>query len=121
MKIAGKHLTLEEADALVRILEANGCDTANARAVANTIMAAERDICHSHGVFRLPGFVASLKSGKVDGKASPTIEKTAPGVLRIDSHGGFAPLPQFDQRPSRSAGNVRPIGDLYPYRHPGGG
>ncbi len=99
--MAGKHLTLEEADALVvRILEANGCDTANARAVANTIMAAERDICHSHGVFRLPGFVASLKSGKVDGKASPTIEKTAPGVLRVDSHGGFAPLPlEFGRQP----------------------
>jgi len=86
-------LTLDEADALVmRILTANGCDAPNARAVADTIMAAEADICHSHGVFRLPGYVASLRSGKVKGDANPTVQKIAPGVLRIDGDGGFAPL-----------------------------
>lgn len=91
--MSGKHMTLEEADALVhRILVANGCDEANARAVTDTMMVAERDICHSHGVFRLPGYVASLRSGKVDGKADPVIEKIAPGVLRVDGKGGFAPL-----------------------------
>ncbi len=87
------NLSLEEADALVmRVLRANGCDEANARAVADTVMAAERDVCHSHGIFRIPGYVASLKSGKVNGAGSPTVSKIAPSVLRVDGDGAFAPL-----------------------------
>lgn len=87
------NLTLEDADALVmRVLRANGCDEMNARAVTDTVMAAERDICHSHGIFRIPGYVASLRSGKVNGKANPSVEKIAPGVLQVDADRGFAPL-----------------------------
>lgn len=87
------NLTLKEADALVmRVLRANGCDEENARAVTDTVMAAERDICHSHGIFRIPGYVASLRSGKVNGKADPKIAKIAPGVIQVDGDGGFAPL-----------------------------
>lgn len=91
--MADVNLTLEEADALVmRVLLANGCNDANARAVADTVMAAERDICHSHGIFRIPGYIASLRSGKVDGKADPTVRRIAPGVIEVDGRGGFAPL-----------------------------
>lgn len=87
------HMTLEEADALVmRVLKSNGCDDANARAVTDTMMIAEQDICHSHGVFRLPGYVASLRSGKVKGDANPTVERIAPSVVRVTGDGGFAPL-----------------------------
>ena len=86
-------LTLAEADALVlRVLTANGCNEANARAVTDVVMAAERDICHSHGVFRVPGYVASLRSGKVRGDAAPTARQIAPGVVRVEGDGGFAPL-----------------------------
>jgi len=74
------------------VLTHNGCNHENARAVADTITAAERDLCHSHGLFRLPGYVASLKSGKVNGNASPRIEKLTPGVVRIDGDNGYAPL-----------------------------
>ena len=73
-------------------LSGNGCNHDNATAVADTITVAERDLCHSHGLFRLPGYVASLKSGKVNGNASPTVEKLAPGVLRTDADNGYAPL-----------------------------
>ncbi len=86
-------LSLEDCDALVfETLLQNGCDQANARAVTDTIVAAERDRCASHGVFRLPGYVASLRSGKVKGDARPRISQTAPSVLRVDGDGGFAPL-----------------------------
>lgn len=73
-------------------LSANGCNEDNAKAVAATILAAERDGCASHGLFRLPGYVAALKSGKVDGAAAPTVTRAAPGMVRVDAHGGFAPL-----------------------------
>ncbi|MEQ9335289.1 Ldh family oxidoreductase [Thalassobaculum sp.] len=90
---ASVHLSLGEVHALAsRCLVANGCDAVNAGAVADTIAAAERDICLSHGLFRLPGYVASLRSGKVNGSARPQVEDLAPGVVRVDGKGGFAPL-----------------------------
>ena len=59
-------LTLGEIHELAtRCLGANGCDEENAAALANTITAAERDGSHSHGLFRLPGYVASLRSGEM--------------------------------------------------------
>ena len=73
-------------------LQANGCDSENAGAVAKVVADAERDGCPSHGLFRIPGYVASLKSGKVNGRARPTIETLAPGAVRVKGHGGFAPL-----------------------------
>ncbi|MEM7207791.1 MAG: Ldh family oxidoreductase [Pseudomonadota bacterium] len=86
-------MTLDQAhDLAVRALQSCSCDEENAHAVADTMIAAERDICKSHGLFRLPGYLASLKSGKVNGSARPTIERIAPAVVRADGHNGFAPL-----------------------------
>lgn len=76
------------AAALVRA----GCDGANADSVAAVVAAAERDGCASHGVFRLAGYLAALRSGKVDGAARPSVARIAPGVLRVDARSGFAPL-----------------------------
>ena len=88
-----KHLSLGEVhDLAFNCLIANGCDDANAQAIADNLTAAERDRSESHGLFRLPGYVASLQSGKADGKAQPRVEDTAPGVVRVDALGGFAPL-----------------------------
>ncbi|MGI9232555.1 MAG: Ldh family oxidoreductase [Woeseiaceae bacterium] len=86
-------LTLEEVhDLAARVLKQYGCNSENANAVADIIAAAERDGCHSHGLMRLAGYVASLKSGKVNGNADPAIEQLAPSVVRVDGDGGFAPL-----------------------------
>ncbi len=82
----------EVSDVGFRCLVANGCDAANAKAVAQVMTVAERDGCPSHGLFRLPGYVASLRSGKVDGRAVPVAERIAPGVVRVDARCGFAPL-----------------------------
>ena len=38
-------------------MTANGCDEANAAALADIVMRAERDGSHSHGLFRVPGYV----------------------------------------------------------------
>ncbi|MEK9672006.1 MAG: Ldh family oxidoreductase [Rhodospirillaceae bacterium] len=88
-----RRLNLAEVhDLAFNCLKANGCDGDNAQAVADTVTAAERDGSESHGLFRLPGYVASLKSGKVDGRAQPAFTDLAPGVLKVDARGGFAPL-----------------------------
>jgi delta1-piperideine-2-carboxylate reductase len=77
---------------LAAALRAAGCDAANAAAVARVTADAERDGCSAHGVFRLPGYLAALRSGKVDGTARPATTRIAPGVIRVDGQGGFAPL-----------------------------
>ncbi|MEM8686557.1 MAG: Ldh family oxidoreductase [Pseudomonadota bacterium] len=87
------HMTLDEVHALThKVLIKHGCDDANATAIADNITGAERDTATSHGVFRLPGHVTSLSNGKVNGQAKPTLERLSPGVVKVDSDGGFTPL-----------------------------
>ncbi len=70
----------------------NGADKPNASALADTIMNAERDGSHSHGLFRLPAYVASLRSGKVNGKARPSASSLTPAVIRLHGDNGYAPM-----------------------------
>jgi delta1-piperideine-2-carboxylate reductase len=87
------NLTLAEGRALaVKCLMINGCDESNAAAVADNMMLAERDMCSSHGLFRLPWHVASLRAGKANGRARPRLEVLAPAVIRINGDRGFAPV-----------------------------
>lgn len=86
-------MTLAEAETLcLNLLQSNGCDEANARAVTAVMIKAERDICASHGLFRLPGYVSSLRSGKVNGSADPVARDLSPAAIKVDGKGGFAPL-----------------------------
>jgi delta1-piperideine-2-carboxylate reductase len=49
------YLSLDEAHALaLGALTANGFSDDQARAVADTVIAAERDACTAHGLFRIP-------------------------------------------------------------------
>ncbi len=86
-------LSIDGALALAKsCLSANGADEANASAVADTVASAERDGAASHGLFRIPGYVKSLRSGKVNGRASPAVGIAAASVVKVDGDGGFAPL-----------------------------
>jgi len=73
-------------------LEQSGCNSENATAVAHVVAAADRDGCASHGLFRLPGYLAALRSGKVNGKANPSVVRLAPSVLQVHGSRGFAPI-----------------------------
>ncbi len=70
----------------------NGADDMNAAALADTIMKAERDGSHAHGLFRLPAYVASLRSGKVNGKARPKATAVTASVISLHGDNGYAPL-----------------------------
>ncbi len=88
-------LSLEEAhDLALRCLLSNGCDERNAKAAADRMIQAERDICPSHGLFRLPWYASGVKSGRANGKAKPSVEQLAPAVIRVDGDAGFAPIAQ---------------------------
>jgi len=71
---------------------ASGCSEDQARAIADTLTAAERDECKSHGLFRIPFYVRAVKSGRVSPQAVPTVTELAPGIIQVDAHDGFAPL-----------------------------
>ncbi|MEO0752705.1 MAG: Ldh family oxidoreductase [Pseudomonadota bacterium] len=88
-------LTLDEIHALARdAMLSNGCDAANADALADIVTRAERDGSHSHGLFRVPGYVKALRSGKVNGKAVPVLTRRTASVVHVDGGGCFAPLAQ---------------------------
>ncbi|MGI9353428.1 MAG: Ldh family oxidoreductase [Rhizobiaceae bacterium] len=87
------HLDLQEVKPLAaNALRSAGCNDENAEAVAECIYQAERHGAHSHGLFRMPGYLASLNSGKVNGKANPNLSNPKPSVLAVDGDGGYAPL-----------------------------
>jgi len=86
-------LSLDEIyDLAKKTLVSNGCDEENANILSDTIMRAERDGSHSHGLFRLPAYVAALKSKKVNGKARPEIKKISPSVIKVLGNNAFAPM-----------------------------
>ena len=86
-------LSLKEIYDLAReVLENNGCDETSSKAVANTVCTAERDGSASHGLFRMPGYVKSLKSKKVNGNAKPTVNNLTQNAIRVDGDYGFAPV-----------------------------
>jgi delta1-piperideine-2-carboxylate reductase len=86
-------LSLKEIyDLAKKTLLANGCDEETGSILADLIMKAERDGSLSHGLFRLPAYVAGLKSGKINGKARPEVKKISPSVIKVLGNKCLAPL-----------------------------
>ncbi|WP_038097138.1 Ldh family oxidoreductase [Thioalkalivibrio sp. HK1] len=86
-------LSLEETHALaVSALRGQGYADRHAQAIADTLTAAERDECKSHGLFRVPFYVKALHEAGVSPDAEPVLRDLAPGVIQVDAHFGFAPL-----------------------------
>jgi (2R)-3-sulfolactate dehydrogenase (NADP+) len=84
-------LTLGEAESLVaRALIRCRTSEANAICVARALVAAEADGLKGHGLSRTPSYAAQAKAGKVDGFATPKIERRRSGAAAIDAANGFA-------------------------------
>jgi len=75
---------------LQAIFQRHGCSEAVAGVLAHNCASAQRDGAHSHGVFRIPGYVSTLASGWVNGQAAPQVSDVASGYVRVDAGGGFA-------------------------------
>ena len=83
-------LTLEEVrSTAMRGLTKSGISEENAAVIADVMTTAEQDGCKSHGLFRMPGYCSSSRSGRIDGKVQPTLHDDAPGVIRVNGHHGF--------------------------------
>ena len=86
-------LTLNEIYALAnKTLVSNNCDEETANILADLIMKAERDGSLSHGLFRLPAYVAGLKSGKLNGNARPKLKIISQSVIKVLGNNCLAPI-----------------------------
>jgi LDH2 family malate/lactate/ureidoglycolate dehydrogenase len=89
----GVTLSLAEVRALaVARLRAAGLRADHADAVAETLVAGERDGCASHGLYRLLVAVRTLRAGGVVPDATPRVTRPRGGIVRVDGGGGFAQL-----------------------------
>lgn len=80
----------ELVERLYQIFLAHGTTPEVARVLAQNCASAQRDGAHSHGVFRMPGYLSTLASGWVDGKAVPVVEDVGAAFVRVDAANGFA-------------------------------
>jgi LDH2 family malate/lactate/ureidoglycolate dehydrogenase len=79
-------------------------------ALANVIVAGERDACKSHGVYRVEGVLRTVKAGKVDPRAEPVVlPADGSAIVRVDAAGGFANA-AFDLGVDTLAARARDLG-----------
>lgn len=84
-------LSLAEAEALC-VSALMRCRTAqeNAEPTAKALVLAEADGLKTHGLVRMTHYAPQAKAGKVDGFATPKVERPRPAAAAIDACHGFA-------------------------------
>lgn len=84
-------LSLDDAkDLVVRALLASKVSEPNAHSTATALVSAEADGQTGHGLSRVPSYAAQARTSKVDGFATPTCDRPASALLRVDAASGFA-------------------------------
>lgn len=86
-------LPIEKAHSLAfDTLIANGLGHDHATAAATSMVDAQQDECHSHGLYRLLMCVKTLRAGQIDPNAVVQITDLAPSAVLADAHKGFSLL-----------------------------
>ena len=85
----------ELVDLVAAALQAAGAGRVSAQATAQALVQAEIDGQSGHGLSRVESYVAQLRTGKVDGAATPQVTRPRPGVISVDAANGFF-YPAFD-------------------------
>jgi len=87
------HMSLDDLRGFAsRILRENGLSAAQVPGVTETLVAGERDGCGAHGIYRLLTAVRSIRLGKINLHAEPTVTEPGPSLVRVDGDRGFAQL-----------------------------
>ncbi|WP_457589037.1 Ldh family oxidoreductase [Ensifer canadensis] len=86
-----ERISYQELKALLKAIFLNNRTASEtADILAENCSACERDGALSHGIFRVAGYIASLRSGWVDGHAVPEATRVGPSFIRIEARNGFA-------------------------------
>lgn len=84
-------LSVPELSTLVTgIFRTAGFSDRQAHAVAEVIVAGERDGSKSHGIYRIDGCLKTARAGKADPTAEPVLADDGSGVIRIDAKRAFS-------------------------------
>jgi delta1-piperideine-2-carboxylate reductase len=81
-----------------KALITNGYNHRAASLIARNCVTAQRDGSTSHGLFRIRDYVSTIRSGYVNGSASPKVTVAATSLLRVDADNGFSILAQSAAR-----------------------
>jgi LDH2 family malate/lactate/ureidoglycolate dehydrogenase len=71
------------------LLESAGAAPDHARIVMDHLITSSAMGLHSHGVMRVPQYLAEIRSGIINPKANPKAVQTAPARLHMDGERGF--------------------------------
>lgn len=71
------------------VLEGNGVSAEDATVVAHCLVAADLRGVDTHGANRIPSYMARIRSGALDPKASPEVKAITPVVTQVDARNGF--------------------------------
>ncbi|KAF1950085.1 malate/L-lactate dehydrogenase-like protein [Byssothecium circinans] len=85
-------LNVNAADAITfveNVLTSNGVPKNNATIVAQCLVEADLRGVDTHGINRIPSYIARIREGVLDPKASPTVRHISPVVAQVDGHNAF--------------------------------
>ncbi|KAH6673290.1 Malate/L-lactate dehydrogenase [Halenospora varia] len=71
------------------ILVGNGVLKENATIIAKCLVHADLRGVDTHGINRIPSYMARVREGVLDPKAIPSLTKSTPVVAQVDGHNGF--------------------------------
>ncbi|ORY13365.1 malate/L-lactate dehydrogenase-like protein [Clohesyomyces aquaticus] len=71
------------------VLVGNGVPRENAIIVAKCLVEADLRGVDTHGINRIPSYMARIRQGVLDARASPTFQQVTPAVGQVDGHNGF--------------------------------
>ncbi|EMC95072.1 hypothetical protein BAUCODRAFT_35063 [Baudoinia panamericana UAMH 10762] len=84
------YVSAEDAQTYVEgVLKGNGVPPENARIVARCLVGADLRGVDTHGVNRIPSYMARIRQGVLDPKAQPTLHEITPVVAQVDAHNAF--------------------------------
>ncbi|KAI1636375.1 Malate/L-lactate dehydrogenase [Biscogniauxia mediterranea] len=84
------HVGASEARSFVEnVLIGNGVPAGNAAIIAKCLIAADLRGVDTHGMNRIPSYMARIRQGVLDATASPQLTKVTPVVAQVDGRNGF--------------------------------
>ncbi|KAK4987412.1 hypothetical protein LTR50_004649 [Elasticomyces elasticus] len=71
------------------VLARNGVSMTNAAIIADCLVQADLRGVDTHGINRIPSYMARVREKVLDAAASPTLNQITPVVAQVDGHNGF--------------------------------
>ncbi|KAI8954969.1 Malate/L-lactate dehydrogenase [Xylaria longipes] len=88
----GAKFYVDQSDALkfvADVLEGNGVPASNAEVVARCLIAADLRGVDTHGMNRIPSYMARVRQGILNATISPELTQVTPVVAQVDARNGF--------------------------------